>query len=68
MLVLRDVVDLGHWEADEADARVAVVIRLSAGDRAGKALFSVEAVPRGKNHVAFFVAVQAGPKGLLDGF
>ena len=57
---------LGHREADEADARVAVVVGLAAGDGAGQALLAVEAVARGQDHVARPVARQGRPQRLLD--
>src|SRR5436305_389006 len=44
-----DVGAFGHREADEVDARVAVVVRLAAGDGPRQALLAVEAVAGGED-------------------
>ena len=68
VFVIREIVYLGHGEGNKPDVpRIAVVIGLAAGHRAGQPLFSVEPVPCGEDDVAFFVPMETGPKGLLDG-
>ena len=52
---------LGHREADEADARVALAVGLAAGHGAGQPFLAVEAVARGEDHVAIW-SRQAGPE------
>ena len=63
-----DVGALGHREADEAHARVAVLVLLRAGHGAGQALLAVEAEARGDDDVPLLVASECGPQGFLDRF
>src|SRR5579864_2124204 len=63
-----DIAAFGHWKADEAYARIAVVIGFAASDGASQALLTVKAVARGQDHGPVAVAGQGSPERLLNGF
>src|SRR6202451_772033 len=60
-VIARDIVHFGPRKADEADARVAVMVGLAAAHRAGQPLLAVKAIPRRQNDVASRIALEARP-------
>src|SRR5262249_41608306 len=65
-IALADVAALLAREADEADARVAVMVGLAAGHGPGESLLAVKAVARGDDHLARGIPGEGGPERLLN--
>src|SRR6516225_9013621 len=66
LTALADIRTFLHGKADEAHARVPVVIGFAAGDSAGQPFLAVKAVTCGNDHIPATIPCQGSPQSFLN--